>query len=252
MSNSQTKRKLAQDYYKKDLDVLNFDYFEDTTIKPSSCLKLNQAIGESYGRLIGLSLDDLAPVNQGFMLANVVVEIGEKHTFDNSIKGQSWFNGVEGRLFSRSFKFTSNDGDYLFGCTNYFLVVDMEKRKAIWPNDLPIEFPEFNSEYGVKNPDYMFEIDAHLKEVEKRLIRRSDLDILGHINNSVYASFGTDNFSDEDLARGINRMVIRFFIEIKRDEIITILRGDKENKIYFVGQNQKGEINFQILFEMNK
>lgn len=252
MSNTQAKRRIIQDLFEKDIDMLTFDYFEDSSIKPSSCLRLNQILGEAYGVLIGLSLADLAPYKKGFMLANVVLEIGKKHKFESSLKGQSWSNGTDKRLLVRSLKFTNNAGDYVFGCTNYFLVVDLEKRKAIWPDDLPIEFGEYNYNYGVQNPDFMFEIDAPLKEVEKRLIRRSDIDALGHINNSVYASFGTDNFTDEDLKRGISRMVIRFLSEIKHGEIITILRGDTDNKVYFVGQNQNGETNFQILFEMNK
>ncbi len=97
----------------------------------------------------------------------------------------------------------------------------------------------------------MFEIDAPLKEVEKRMIREA-ISMLWAYKQQRYAAFGTDNFTDEDLARGINRMVIRFFTEIKHGETIKILRGDKNNNIYFVGQNQAGEINFHILFEMNK
>jgi acyl-ACP thioesterase len=252
MLQSQPKRKISNDLFEKNIDMLTFDYFEDSSIKPSSCLRLNQIIGEAYGTLIGLSLADLAPYKKGFMLANVVLEIGKKHKFESSLRGQSWSNGIDKRLLVRSLEFHNNAGDYVFGCTNYFLVVDLEKRKAIWPSDLPIEFSGYNNKYGVKNPDYMFEIDAPLKEVEKRMIRRGDIDALGHINNSVYAAFGTDNLTDEALARGINRMVIRFFTEIKHGETIKILRGDKNNNIYFVGQNQAGEINFHILFEMNK
>lgn len=251
MDQTQTNDKIP-DLFQKNVDMLTFDYFEDLNIKPSACLRLNQIVGESYGYLNGLSIDDLAPSNKIFMLANVVLEIGEKQKFESSITGQSWANGIDNRLLVRSAKFTNSSGQYLFGCTNYFLLVDTQNRKALWPSEVSLKKRGNNAEFSVKDPSYLFEIEAPLKEVEKRQIRTSHIDALGHINNSVYADFGTDNFTDEDLARGIRRMVIRFFKEIKNNQIISIFKGYEGKNIYFVGINQKGDTSFQILFEMNK
>jgi hypothetical protein len=98
-----------------------------TQHKTSSCLRLNQIIGEAYGTLIGLSLADLAPYKR-FYACNVVLEIGKKHKFESSLRGQSWSNGIDKRLLVRSLEFHNNAGDYVFVAQIIFWLLIRKKK----------------------------------------------------------------------------------------------------------------------------
>ena len=114
---------MDRDYFKK-IDVISFDYFRDFQFKPSACLRMNQALGEAYGILNGASVQALAPKGVVLMLSNIVLEFGDKKPMESEIKGEMWLNNPQGRLLSNSMRFTNSNNDYLFGFTNYYMVVD--------------------------------------------------------------------------------------------------------------------------------
>jgi len=241
---------MAYEKYTSQLNALSYDYMKDGSINPTSCLRFTQAIGELWGFDKGFYVRDLMANGRVLMLADSVCEFGNVgNKYEGRVVGEYWPNKAEGRLIKCSYRFTTTSGDLLFAMANYYIVVDLKERKALYPNDLGPDIAEGLEECPVENASFNIDVDLPLTEYEKRVIRRGETDVLGHVNNTCYAAFATDTFSGKDFERGFKRMVIRYLAEIKKGEEVSIMKGEDDEKIIVKGINKAGKTSFEILFE---
>lgn len=89
---------------------------------------------------------------------------------------------------------------------------------------------------------------ADLSAVEQRMMRYSDIDINGHVNNTRYADFACDGVGMDKLSenRFLSEVQIGYLGECRSGEILDILSGDAEDgKIYICGRDAEGKVRFE-------
>lgn len=241
---------MAFEIYKSKISTLSYDYMKDGSMNPASCLRMTQAIGEAWGVDKGFYVRDLMKNGRVLMLADSVCEFGESgQVYEGYVNGEYWANRPMGRLIMCSYRFTDSKGSYLFGMVNYYIVVDLKERKALYPEDLGPQLREGSDMCPIKDTSFEIKMDLPLKEYERRIVRRNETDMLGHVNNTCYAPFATDTFSGKDFDRGFKRMVIRYLSELRKGDEMRIMKGENDKKIIVTGVNAEGKNSFEALFE---
>ncbi|MBQ3379320.1 MAG: hypothetical protein IJG50_05565 [Clostridia bacterium] len=232
------------------INTVSFDYFSDGSIKPASCQRIAQSIGEAWGVGDGFYVRDLMKTGRVLMMADTVCEFGtSKKGFESCVNGEYWASDPEGRFIKYNGYFTDSEGEFVFGIINYFMVVDLKEKRALYPKDLGTPLREGVDRCPIKDPSFKIDADMPLEFFEKRIVRRGETDALGHVNNSYYAEYALDTFSDEDIRRGFGRMVIRYSAQLRRGDEITIMKGSDEKRIYIKGMNSLGKTGFEAYFE---
>ena len=88
---------------------------------------------------------------------------------------------------------------------------------------------------------------AELQEVERRLMRYSDTDINGHVNNTRYADFACDALDMAGLEEDhfLSAMQIGYLAECRPGEYITMETGVLEEGRYVRGLDKMGKPRFE-------
>lgn len=87
-----------------------------------------------------------------------------------------------------------------------------------------------------------------LERVEQRVMRYSDTDINGHVNNTRYADFACDGLRMDRLSeeKFLAEMQIGYLNECKAGEILDIMRGEMvDGRSYLCGCDENGKARFE-------
>ena len=90
---------------------------------------------------------------------------------------------------------------------------------------------------------------GELNGVEQRIMRYSDTDINGHVNNTRYADFACDALRMDKLSseRYLAEMQIGYLNECRAGEVLDILSGEYEDgRTYICGNDEEGKTRFEV------
>lgn len=86
-----------------------------------------------------------------------------------------------------------------------------------------------------------------LRQTEQRLMRYSDTDINGHVNNIRYADFACDTVDMDRLEQRqfLAQMQIGYLAECRPGDLLTLETGERDQGIYVRGTDQAGKPRFE-------
>lgn len=86
-----------------------------------------------------------------------------------------------------------------------------------------------------------------LRRTEQRLMRYSDTDINGHVNNIRYADFACDAVDMDRLEeeRFLSQMQIDYLAECRPGELLDLETGQEGEELYVQGTDQEGKPRFE-------
>lgn len=96
---------------------------------------------------------------------------------------------------------------------------------------------------------------AGLKEMQRRMMRYSDTDINGHVNNTRYADFACDALEMERLDKGhfLSQLQIGYLAECRPGEILQLRGGLGEDGTRFVeGVDDSGKTRFDAALKFSE
>ena len=94
-----------------------------------------------------------------------------------------------------------------------------------------------------------------VKELEKRIMRYSDTDINGHVNNTRYADFACDALRMDKLSGDyyLAELQIGYLAECRAGEVLNILSGESEDgRTYICGNDEEGKNRFEAMMLLRK
>ena len=88
-----------------------------------------------------------------------------------------------------------------------------------------------------------------LRHKENRLMRYSDTDLNGHVNNTRYADFACDAVEEECMAEGtfLSEMQIGYLAECRPGEELRLLTGREGDVCFAQGMDESGKSRFEEL-----
>ena len=88
-----------------------------------------------------------------------------------------------------------------------------------------------------------------LRVIDQRIMRYSDTDINGHVNNTRYADFACDALRMDRLSgdRFLAEMQIGYLAECRAGEVLDVMSGEYEDgRIYVCGNDDEGKARFEV------
>lgn len=242
-----------------DLEVEVLQLNENQAMKLSSYQTLFARLAEKH--LVGIEADFNETMKHGYAWALVSLSLEVAKPIDSclTLRGETWFSQRKGPYFRREFLFSDTSGTPMFrGCT-YSVLLEIETRSVYRKKELPVPLTTPIEEFNLV-ADPHFKTDLTFFDVERRRVRDSFLDALGHVNNCRYGEFAYDALTDEERSRihELTRMDIYFHSELRKGDTFTIQKAqqdptheDDARKIFFRGANEtKGDTSFHIVLQM--
>lgn len=162
------------------------------TLRPAYQLKLQQEIGERHFAAGGLGYETLIREGIVFVLTRLNTVIHRAPRLNETVRMQTWHRSPKGSQFFRCYRFFSEKGEVLIDSVSAFTLVNPTEHKLLRPSAF--------ERFGVKGQDHTVDCPdparlrppAGLEAVGTHLIRRSEIDFNGHLNNTEYAELLCD------------------------------------------------------------
>ena len=203
---------------------------EHHVMKPQGYQNCFGALVEADLNEFKIDFPDVFQFGLGWVIISFNVEVVKPINKAMWIYGSTWFSQKRGPYYRRDFLFQDENGDILFQGTTYNILLNIESRKIFRQIELPFYLdpphPEFRAE---GSPAFREKHDY--EDILKRTIYGSDIDMLGHVNNTRYGAFAYDIMTEEERKRlaDLRRMELYFEAELTEgDEYLMqkTYRGD--------------------------
>ncbi|MDR2468336.1 MAG: acyl-ACP thioesterase [Spirochaetaceae bacterium] len=185
-----------------------FDYFQKAAIR--------------HAEELGVGRVKMAQQNQVWILSRMTVLVERRPLLDEELTLHTWPCGFEKLFAVRDYVFSAA-GKRIVRSRSFWLLVDIEKRRPLRPQELAIQLPCIEDNAFAESPRALVSHND-LAFVGERTANYSDIDFNAHVNNARYIQWIQD-FVDADklMNAGKLRLDINYLSEIKIAETISFL-----------------------------
>lgn len=156
------------------------------------CNYLQEAAG-SHAAELGISIDDLGRENKTWVLSQLRLNLAKLPKPGDRILIRTWPSGID-RLFAlRDFEILDYERQVLVKATSLWLIIDRTTRR-------PSRLPDFVTRLVRTNTPRVLTANSslqlpgpnHVTHSAGLMVRKSDLDINGHVNNAHYVEWAME------------------------------------------------------------
>ena len=163
---------------------------------PTLC-KLLQEAATIHAADLGVSVESLIDDGCAWVLSRMHVIVDRWPRTDDEIVIATWPEALNRLTTERRFEVCMADGSVLARATTLWIVLDLERRRPI---RVPSRIVDALSRHHVGDtpirPDKQADPDPVERETDFR-VRRSDLDMVDHVNNTSYVEWIVEAVPDE-------------------------------------------------------
>ncbi len=193
-------------------------------------------IQESAGRhaaALGASLETLHAESRTWMLVRLTLKMSVWPRWRDKVRLETWPSSAESVIATRDFEFFDANDERIGVATSAWMVVDMKRRRAV-------RLPEsvLNLELSPR-PRALVDEFAKLPKPTKGLaakdyrLRRAEVDINLHANQSAYIDWAIDAVPDETwLHKRLADLEITFISEVRQGEEIRSVASEIEAGLF--------------------
>jgi medium-chain acyl-[acyl-carrier-protein] hydrolase len=192
-------------------------------------------------RMNDFGFEYLEKQNAFWVLSRIFVQINEYPEWKDEIEIKTWPKGVDGFFAIRDFQIKK--GDKIIGnATSYWLILDKDSKRPKRLDDFNFVHENFVKEEAIKQNLGKLLYKGDLKELDRRKVYQSDLDVNKHVNNATYVRWILDSFFNAT-REPICEFEINFLNELMlNDEFIVNYGIDNDDYIYILKDLNQKEI----------
>ena len=216
--------------------------FHDTDInkyvKPSALIRYFQSACDHQMNAQHPSSDELLAENKAFFLSRMAVKFHGRLEKAEEIEVDTWAAPSRGYTFMRCGEIRK-DGRIIMQVDTAWSLVDIRNRKPIKTEDVTVNYGM--DDYVECGAPLRFALprDATFEKTDTRIIRYSDADFNGHMNNTKYPDILCDN-CPEIPGKEVSEICISFLSEAPMGTSFDIYRYKAEDGYYFKTVKEDG------------
>lgn len=180
---------------------------------------------------LGCTHQDLFDHCSVFLLSRMALRIHRLPSSGEETVFSTWVRGTKGALFLRLSDVRDRAGELLVESEAHWMLVNPETRKILRPQSFFLSFTacEKPVSVGVEK----FALPEELEPCGEHVVRYSDLDCNGHVNNAGYVKMLFDFGLEDPFAAQIQEMQLYFAHEALLGETLRFFRRREGNRLYF-------------------
>lgn len=220
--------------------VATYDAGPDMCLRPAGILKWQQQIGELHLSEGGLDYQTLADEGLAFLLTRTNCLIHRAPRLNEAIALRTWHRGVKGAQFFRCYEFLDGEGERLAESVTAFALVDVKSHRLLRPDAFDryglVTMPERQS--GCPDPGKWK--SPALSKVGEHVVRWSETDWNGHLNNTYYADLLCDFVPGGLTGKRLTGFSIGFLREAREGETLHMAAASGETEAFVAGTHDRG------------
>jgi medium-chain acyl-[acyl-carrier-protein] hydrolase len=230
--------------YYQEKKIVFSDFDADGGIKISSLLSHTSVMAmEDYADR-GCPWASLVSRGIMFLVAGVNLRLHKNIQENEIITAATYERGIKGAACLRDYFFLNGKGEKVMSAASAWIVCDIEKRRILRPDTDRLPWRLGENPKVVDCDDYSrIHIPEGMEPAGTRKVRYSDLDLNGHVNNSVYSGMAADVLPREIFKKGYTGVSVTYHSEASLGDILelsrfvgasrAVVRGKKDGRLCF-------------------
>ncbi len=236
--------------YEWHTQVASYDVGPDRLLTPSAQLRLQQEAGERHFGEGGLHFEGVASFGMAFVVLQNNAVLYRRPAIGENITVKTWSRNVKGMRFFRCYRFEDEAGNTLIDSMASFALVDLNAHTLLRPTQFPVEVahhPEF--EHSCPDPE-KWKFPEIGEACGEHIVRLSELDFNGHLNNTRYADILFDYLPMDTIGR-MKGFSITFSHEAKLGDRLVLSQAtdDRGNRLVMAKNGEDTCFTAQVRFE---
>lgn len=212
-------------------------------LKVPSMFEMLQEAATEHAQKLGIDFSKLAPMGLGWALVKLSINISRMPSWNERVYIDTWPSKRERIATFREFCARDAAGGGLFAARSQWVVFNLAQRRLArlerlepWPADPDKTATNETFETPLKKPD-----PEKSDKVPCR-VRLNDIDLNGHVNNSIYIVWAMEALGDDFLrGKSPSKIDISFLEEIKlKDEVLSICQICGGETLHSIVNGQTG------------
>jgi acyl-ACP thioesterase len=207
--------------FTRSFPISSFDVDAKKQASMQAISRYLQEIATLHANELKFGFHDMIRQGRGWLLAQMKIRVERFPQIHEMIQVSTWSNGADGRIATRDFRISDEEGKVIAAASSSWFVVDIVHKNICRLDEYfnPDHFINIDWAVGGKpgrvqplsNPDQETEVIA----------RYSDLDINGHMNNVKYLELILDMFkTDFRLSHDIYEIEMNFLKETIEGDVL--------------------------------
>ena len=183
--------------------------------------KLLQEVATTHATLLGVGVDTLIDSGVAWVLSRLDLQMKRWPGNDDEIVVETWPAAMNRLLTERRFRILGSAEQEIGNATTVWLILDLERRR---PVRLPPHVVERLQEVDLK-PEPVRPAELPLPDTAALefafTVRRSDVDLAGHANNTSFVEWAVEAVPDEVWRTGdLHELGVQFLAECHRRQTV--------------------------------
>lgn len=202
-------------------------------LKYTDLCNILQLTAGDHAEIGGISFTDMQEFNQAWVLSRMKLEIESLPKWKDVVTVKTWIISLENSRSVRALEMYVGN-QKIIGCETYWAVFNTKLRKPE-PLALPHEhFEKFGENFSTEERVKKIDLPKDMKNMNKRKVVLSDLDIVNHVNNVKYLEWCLDlvNFKSI-LKQDLKSFDMNFMKELVLGDEVSIEEVSSDNKSFY-------------------
>lgn len=210
------------------------DINEKNEIKSKAILEMLENIAEKHSYSIGEGLNSVKKTGLTWMLLDWKVKMLKNPCYGDELELKTWSREAKKFYAYRDFEIYVNGEKVGIASSNWILIDIYNQRPARITDDFINKYePEIDMKvFEEDNIEKMRELEEYEKVIEYK-VRKSDIDINGHMHNLNYLDVVSEAIDDEDCNKSFKNIRVTYKKEIKLGEIVKCYSKKIDGAYYF-------------------
>lgn len=235
---------------KRWIDKYKVKWFEtDASGKLSitSICNFLQETAWNHANHLGLGYSAISKDNIAWVIISYQIELFKYPVWLDEIIVETWPSGVEKLYANREFFVKDINGNIMLKVSTKWLIIDMKSRRPQKPDALKDIMHLVNPEKATSFESFHFPGNINLEKIGSYIVKYSDIDLYGHVNNSKYIQWVMDSIPLSFIEKkSIRDFEIKFAHECKYGEEIVFLSRPKDYTLFSGIRKGDEKVIFQV------
>lgn len=203
--------------------------------------RLLQEVATAHAAELGVAVDSLIESGVAWVLSRLDLRVEQWPRCDDEIVIETWPAAMNRLLTERRFRMLDADGHEVGSASTLWLVLDLERRRPVrLPPHVVDRLEKLDLAPDPVRPDELSGTESSDIELVFT-VRRSDVDLAGHANNTSFVEWAVEAVPDEVWrAFDLHEFEIQFLAECRRGQ--TVL-----SRSQLVGDDPTPEVRHQLV-----
>lgn len=234
--------------FKQKFEIKLNDINKKEQIKNKALFECLENIAARHADSINHGIKDIPTIGTTWILLCWQLEVLKRPTYEDTIEIHTWARKANKCFTYRDFEVFVNGEKCAIAASKWMLVDIKRGRPTKVEDEIIAKYqPEYEkSVFGIDEIEKLKELESYDEQLQFP-IRKSDIDINGHMHNLNYLDIVNEILTSEEEQEEFNCVRIDYRKEIKLEDKIQVLKKVENNKYYFLIKNINTDVTHAII-----